>query len=128
MEVQSPRRRILIADDEPGVRRFVRSSLEPDYDIIEAVDGRKVVGIVESTAIDLVITDVCMPEKDGLETIQALRRTGRDVKIVAISGAFEGLFLNAARAFGAHATLSKPFGPAELLECVRSLLGEPEAA
>ena len=127
MDVQSSRRTILIADDEPGIRRFVRASLETDYEIIEAADGRKVAGIVQSRPVDLVITDVCMPEKDGLETIQALRSAGRELKILAISGAFDGLFLKAARAFGADATLAKPFGPDELVDCVNSLLGRQAA-
>lgn len=122
MEQGSVRRTVLIADDEPAVRRFVRASLEPYYDIVEAADGRKVTAVLATTPVDLVITDVCMPEKDGLETIQALRRINRDVKIVAISGAFDGLFLTAAKTFGANATLAKPFRPDELVQCVRGLL------
>jgi CheY-like chemotaxis protein len=63
-----------------------------------------------------------MPEKDGLETIQELRQLNSHAKILAISGAFDGLFLNAARVFGADATLEKPFGPLELKQCVGRLL------
>ncbi len=122
MEVKRLKRTVLIADDEPAVRRFVRDSLQPEYEIIEAANRREVPAIVESTPVDLVITDVCMPEQDGLETIRALRRASGDVKIVAISGAFDGLFLNVARAFGANAALPKPFGPTELVACVNTLL------
>lgn len=117
-----PKRTILIADDEVLVRGLMRDSLKWDYDILEADDGSKVMHIVETTPVDLVITDVCMPEKDGLETIQALRRMRRELKILAISGAFDGFFLSAARALGADAILEKPFDPAELARCVQTLL------
>lgn len=116
------KRRILVADDEPNIRRFIRDSLGGCYEILEASDGNGVFQILEQSPIDLVITDVCMPEKDGLETIQEIRRLKCGLKILAISGAFDGLFLNAARVFGADATLEKPFAPSQLVSCVHNLL------
>jgi CheY-like chemotaxis protein len=116
--------RILIADDEAEVREFMKASLngDTDYEILEAADGRAALAIVESLPVDLIITDVCMPERDGLEAIRALRRNGRPLKILAVSGAFDGFFLRTAKMFGADATLGKPFGPGELSACVTALL------
>jgi DNA-binding response OmpR family regulator len=120
------RPRILIADDEANVREFMKASLngDTDYEIFEAEDGRAALAIIESRPIDLMITDVCMPERDGLEAIRALRRNGRPLKILAVSGAFDGFFLRTAKMFGADATLGKPFGPGELSACVSALLQE----
>jgi DNA-binding response OmpR family regulator len=117
------RRTILIADDEPGMRRFIRDSLDGhDYEFLEAVNGHTAEHIVGQRRIDLVITDICMPDRDGLESIQAIRRMQARLKILAVSGAFDGLFLATARAFGADAALAKPFRSAELIECVNRLM------
>ncbi len=116
-------KRILIADDEPAMRRLIRDSLaDKTYEILEASDGRGVIKIIGQTQVDLIITDVCMPERDGLETIQEIRRMQTSSKILAVSGAFDGLFLAAARAFGADAALAKPFRPMDLVSCVDQLL------
>jgi CheY-like chemotaxis protein len=117
------RKTILIADDEPAMRRLIRDSLsEKSYEIVEAADGRAVIKMIQNASVDLIITDVCMPERDGLETIQAIRRLRVNTKILAVSGAFDGLFLAAARAFGADAALAKPFRPNDLADCVDQLL------
>jgi two-component system, chemotaxis family, chemotaxis protein CheY len=117
------RRTILIADDEPGMRCFIRDALAGnDYEFIEAVDGRSAQHIVERRRIDLIITDICMPDRDGLEAIQAIRQIQTQSKILAVSGAFDGLFLAAARAFGADAALAKPFRSSELIDCVSRLM------
>ncbi len=106
----------MIADDEPDVRELIRQSLEEerDYEILEAADGREALRMVEATPVDLIIIDVCMPEQDGLEAIQQLRKLRVAARILAVSGAFDGLFLAAARAFGADAALAKPFRPLDL--------------
>ncbi len=121
-----PRPTILIADDEADVREFIKICLsaESNYDILEAADGRAALAIVENQRVDLIITDVCMPERDGLEAIQALRRNGRPLKILAVSGAFDGFFLRTAKMFGADATLGKPFSPSQLSACVAALLND----
>jgi CheY-like chemotaxis protein len=121
-EHASAKPKILIADDESAVRGLIRDSLKFDYEVFEAENGSTAMQMMESVPMDLIITDVCMPEKDGLETIQALRRVQRRIKILAVSGAFDGFFLNAARVLGADAILEKPFHPHELLKCVQMLL------
>ena len=129
IEGVSLKRRILIADDEEMMRRLMRVSLDrPDYDIVEACDGHAAMKIIASTPIDLMITDLCMPEQDGLEIIRALRALHSNLKIVAVSGAFNGMFLAPACAFGADAALPKPFRPDQLVTCVEGLLGTPANA
>lgn len=107
------------------MRRLMRDSLAgTGYQILEAGDGYGVIRIIEDIPVDLIITDVCMPERDGLETIQEIRRLRMHSKILAVSGAFDGLFLAAARAFGADAALAKPFSPTDLANCVDQLLSQ----
>ena len=117
---------ILIIDDDALVRRALRKLLEyAGYEIIEAADGIEGVNLYERHEPDLIISDIFMPKKEGLETISELRSKHPDVKIIAISGG--GLpnqvdFLPTAELLGASHTLFKPFRSEELLKIVKKLL------
>jgi CheY-like chemotaxis protein len=114
---------IVIADDEEDVRCLVRQALEPlDSQVWEAGSGREVLRIMEKRPADVVILDLVMPEMEGLETLQLLRTRMPRSKILVISGAFGGGFLNCARLLGAQAALKKPFSCASLLAEVEALL------
>jgi CheY-like chemotaxis protein len=118
-----PAATIVVADDEPGVRSFLRKVLTAaGYRVLEANDGKQAVQHVESNGVSLVITDLAMPEQEGIETIRRLRHERPDLKIIAISGQFAGGVLAAARVLGANASLAKPIDPDELLRVVRRLL------
>ena len=115
--------RILMVDDEAGVRGFLRKVLEDDgYEVIEAGDGKQALRRARSGHVDLVITDLVMPELEGIETIRALRREVPGVRIIAISGAFGGQYLAMAQKLGAAAVLNKPVNAELLLARVAELL------
>ena len=120
------KRRILVIDDDGGVRYVMRRILErAGYDVALAGDGFEGIEQYRTDQADLVITDVFMPEKEGLETIRDLRREFPQAKVVAISAKEKGgslMVLPAAQELGAVRTLSKPFGEAELLEVVEAAL------
>ena len=115
---------ILVVDDDEGVRKLLEHLLTgAGYEIVAAANGREAVEVVRGRSIDLVITDLVMPEVEGIETIQALRSERPEVKIIAVSGAFGGKFLRAAVKLGASATLLKPIERDKLLSTVRAVLG-----
>lgn len=115
--------RILVVDDEPQVREVVRAILESaHYDIDEVSDGADVLPRVASWRPDMVITDLVMPETEGIGVIRQLRQTHPSVGIIAMSGARGGSYLPVARAMGADATIAKPFDPATLLQQVQHVL------
>ena len=115
--------RILVADDEAGVRGFLRIALERGgYEVIEAEDGKQAFELARGGKVDLVITDLVMPEQEGIETILALRKDVPGVGIIAMSGAFEGDFLAVARKLGAQAALRKPVNADVLLREVAEVL------
>jgi two-component system, cell cycle sensor histidine kinase and response regulator CckA len=119
----APRARILVADDEARVRGFLREVLTEDgYEVVEAANGKEAIEQARARVTDLVITDLVMPEQEGLETIQALRQDVPGTGIIAISGAFEGQFLKPAQLLGANAVLSKPINPKLLLATVAEVL------
>ena len=117
--------RILVVDDEEGVRSLLRHLLtEAGHSVVEAANGKEATERIRTEAIDLMITDLVMPEREGIETIMELHRTRPDLGIIAMSGAFGGQFLRAARLFGARATLAKPIDPDVLLAEVDGFLLE----
>ncbi len=124
--------RILVVEDDEPLRSVLRQILErTGHEVAEAADGRAALEIQRQKGADLVITDIIMPEVDGIETIMVLRREFPSVKIIAISGGSRvgpREFLNLARVLGAHRTLHKPFALQEMLDAVDELLGEGGAS
>ncbi len=119
-----PAVRILVVDDEESMRQFFRQVLSTaGYEVGLARNGEEALAQVEESRFDLVLMDLVMPEREGIETIELLRKGHPDLKIVAISGAFGGRFLKVAEALGAHATLLKPVSPELLLGIARSMTG-----
>ncbi len=121
---------ILVVDDDEMVRDALASALKRGgYTVLEAADGREAAARFSREAVDLVVTDILMPERDGLETIQALSRGAGSVPIIAMTGfsSRSSLYLEMARTFGAVRVLEKPFELSELLAVTRELLGAKAA-
>ncbi|MEC4890811.1 MAG: response regulator [Nitrospira sp.] len=115
---------ILIVDDEEPIRQLLRSILEGDgHQVIEAADGRECLTLYRQAPTDLVITDILMPERDGMEVTLELTREFLDAKVIAMTGATGGQnFLNVAKLFGARQLLQKPFGLQEVRHAVQYTL------
>ena len=117
--------RVLIIDDDEFVRKHIRTILErAGFIALEARNGDEGLIKVAEAVPDLVITDLLMPEKDGIETIIQLRKSHPDIKIIAMSGGGHVIgrdVLKSARLFGAAITLIKPFLADELLQAVHKL-------
>jgi CheY-like chemotaxis protein len=122
-------RHILVIDDDPMIRSSLRTVLEgKGYTVDTLPDGRRAVAMLEETRPDVVITDIVMPEAEGIETIVAIRSATLEVPIIAISGGGEILeaeFLDMALQLGATAALRKPFQLAQLLATLERLLKAP---
>jgi CheY-like chemotaxis protein len=115
-------RTILVAEDDPQMRRLVRVMLEEaGYRVLEAANGEQATAILAHGGVELMLVDILMPQKDGLETIGLARKNYRDVKTIAMSGARED-YLQVARLLGANAVIGKPFTREFLVETVRGLL------
>lgn len=120
--------RLILVEDDPQVRGMLSETLrEEGYDVVEASNGKEAVTLFRESPAELVITDIIMPEQDGVETIHALRREFPDVKIIAISGGSANIrgdyLLGTANALGAIKTFNKPVDMNELLETVKNVVG-----
>jgi len=123
--------RIVIIEDDDDLRPLLAQMiLRLGHEVFAEPDGKAGLRRVQACSPDLVITDMVMPEKEGVETILELRRDFPRVKIIAISGGgrLSGAnYLPMAKKLGAAAVLEKPFGRDELKEAVDRLLGQPSS-
>jgi DNA-binding response OmpR family regulator len=118
--------KILLVDDNNDFREMLGRVLgNAGHIVTHAANGNEAMRLVQDNAFEVVITDLIMPEKEGIETIMELRRKIPALKIIAMSGGgFNApeIYLNLARKLGAVQTLVKPFSGTELLAAVASVL------
>ncbi len=115
---------ILIVDDDAPIRTLLHRILEEDgHQIREAANGEIGLRLYRDSPADLVITDIMMPERDGMEVTLALTQEFLDARVIAITGATgDQNFLNVAKLFGARRVIQKPFTPEEVRRAVRFVL------
>jgi CheY-like chemotaxis protein len=126
-----PRPLILVVDDEPMVREWVCAVLEEEgYRVAVAADGDQALVIIRQEAPVLMVLDMFMSGKEGLETIIELRKEHHSIKILATSGGpIHGFdVLKIARLFGAHAVFAKPFSAEVLLDEIAKVLNQSDPA
>jgi len=118
---------ILLVEDEEQLRSMLREVLQSaGHEVREAENGKIALNAFAAQPAELVITDLIMPEKEGLEIIRELKRGKTDVKIIAISGGGRNNaqdYLELAKRFGADHILAKPFSNREILEVIEKVLG-----
>lgn len=116
---------ILVIDDEELIRETIRMKLEQNgHRVLEAANGAEGLKALDES-VDLVVTDIIMPEQEGIETIRKIRHRNPAVGIIAISGGGRTRnfgFLDFAKKLGANGTLSKPFTGTQLLALVETTL------
>ena len=120
--------RILVIDDDNQICVLLRTVLErAGHEVEVALDGRSAIRLFEQNPTDLVVTDILMPDMEGVETILELRRRFPEVKVIAISGGGRisaETYLDSAKRFGAHAALTKPIEEEVLLATINRLIAE----
>lgn len=118
--------RILIIEDDVQIREMLRQTMEREgYEVVDAPNGKVAMKIQREKPAALIITDLIMPEKEGIETIRELRQDFQDIKIIAISGGGRigpEEYLQMAKMLGAQRTFAKPIERKVLLDAVRELL------
>lgn len=124
--------RILVIDDDDQLRSFIITLLKRrGFDVTGVISGREGKTLLDRERFDLIITDLLMPDEEGLGTIRWVRARGpAQPKIIAISGggSERACYLQHATMFGADATLAKPFSPPDLLELIGRLLSSAQPA
>ncbi len=121
-------KRILVIDDDEFFREMLLAMIEREgYIVDEAEDGEIGIEKHRENRYDLIITDIIMPNKEGIGTIMELKADYPDVKIIAVSGGGRVVpnnYLSIAEKLGAHKTLTKPFERSELIASIQELIGK----
>ena len=123
---------ILIMDDEEAILGFLKERLMYEgFNVLTAIDGIEGLKLFNENQIDLVITDIIMPRKEGIETIIEMKKICPDIKIIAMSGGGRNQpesYLGLAKYAGAKYTFTKPFKTSDLLEAIYELLKEEKTS
>jgi CheY-like chemotaxis protein len=119
--------KILIVDDDPVIREMLSLTLTDEgHETIVAGNGNEALTTIETTTPDLIITDIIMPEKEGLQLIRELRKKNKDIKIIAMSGGTPMMdgeqLLQISTMFGANRSFTKPVERIELVAAINELL------
>jgi CheY-like chemotaxis protein len=119
-----------VIDDDPNIRQMLHHMLEREgFEVSTASNGNEALAMFRAQPADLVITDIIMPEKEGIETIRELKGAFPDTKIIAISGGGRvgpSDYLKMAKLLGAQRTIAKPFDRSEMLSAVKEAIGATE--
>ena len=111
----------LAIDDKQAALGYLRQALElQGYEVLTARNGKEALGLIDGQAPDAVLTDLFMPEMDGIETIGALRRRWPEIRVIAMSGRPGVDYLKVARELGVTHTLRKPFEIDDLLAALKA--------
>jgi DNA-binding response OmpR family regulator len=120
--------KILLIDDDEGLRPMLARCLKKHgHEVAEAANGEEGLAVIARNPVELVITDLVMPEKEGVETIRFLRANHPTVRVIAISGLSgrTDFYLKLAAKFGADLTLAKPFSLEKFENAVARMLAKP---
>jgi DNA-binding NtrC family response regulator len=124
--------RVLLIDDEPMVRKIVRKMLErAGHEVVDVENGRAGLDQLERATIDLIVTDIIMPDVEGIEVLMTVRERHPSIAVIAMSGGGRMGnvdFLEVAMKLGAVATLQKPFTSGALLEAIDQSFGRQKVA
>ncbi len=124
--------RVLVVDDDRLVRMTLKLALQrARHEVVEAQDGLEAIEALDRAKVDAVVTDIIMPEVDGIGLILALRKRAPGLKVIAISGGGRTQnmdFLRMAKALGAHFALAKPFTAEDIQQAVDAVLTADVAA
>ncbi|PIE02885.1 MAG: response regulator [Acidobacteria bacterium] len=121
----SDKKSILIIEDDRQLRQLLKIFLSNEpFEVAAVENGSAGIAYFRENGADMVITDIIMPEKDGIETLREIRKVNKNIKVIAISGGGrigpEG-YLKTAQLLGANATLQKPFKRAEFLDTINRI-------
>jgi CheY-like chemotaxis protein len=116
-------KKVLLVDDDPGLRVIGQMSLECDFEVIIAADGKSALEQLAAEAPDLVLLDMMMPGMDGLETLARMKEKSPDVKVIFLTAKVQSHEMESYKDKGVLGVISKPFDPLTLVDEIRSVLG-----
>jgi CheY-like chemotaxis protein len=127
MEQVSVKKKVLIVDDEPNVRRLSRKILNNTFDVVEAEDGRQAIEIAVTQQPDVILMDMMMPRMDGLSACHAIKKdpTTQSIPVIMVTAIGFELNIKLSQQMGATGYVTKPFSSQDLLDKIGEVLLTP---
>jgi CheY-like chemotaxis protein len=127
MEQVSVKKKVLIVDDEPNVRRLSRKILNNTFDVVEAEDGRQAIEIAVTQQPDVILMDMMMPRMDGLSACHAIKKdpTTKSIPVIMVTVIGFELNIKLSQQMGATGYVTKPFSSQDLLDKIGEVLTTP---
>ena len=127
MEQADAKKKILIVDDEPSVRRLSRKILSNTFDVVEAEDGRQAIEIAVTQQPDVILMDMMMPRMDGLSACHAIKKdpTTKSIPVIMVTVIGFELNIKLSQQMGATGYVTKPFSSQDLLDKIAEVLTTP---
>lgn len=125
---QDDKKKILIVDDEPHVRRLVRTVLSKDFTVLEAEDGKQAIEIAATQKPDLILMDIMMPRMDGYTSCSAIKNdpTTKSIPVLMVTALGFELNVKLGQQMGADGYMTKPFTAQDLFDKIAEFLPAPE--
>ena len=127
MERVITKKKVLIVDDEPNVRRLSRKILSNTFDVVEAEDGRQAIEIANTQKPDVILMDMMMPKMDGLSACHAIKKdpTTKSIPVIMVTAIGFELNIKLSQQMGATGYVTKPFSSQDLLDKIGEVLLTP---
>ena len=124
MEQVDTKKKVLIVDDEPNVRRLSRKILSNTFDVVEAEDGKQAIEIAKNQKPDVILMDMMMPKMDGLTACHAIKKdpTTKSIPVIMVTAIGFELNIKLSQQMGATGYVTKPFTPKDLLDKIAQVL------
>ena len=124
MEQVDTKKKVLIVDDEPNVRRLSRTILSKKFDVCEAEDGKQAVEIANAQQPDVILMDMMMPKMDGLTACHLIRKdpATKSIPVIMVTAVGFELNIKLSQQMGANGYVTKPFAPKDLLDKIEQVL------
>ena len=127
MEQIVTKKKVLIVDDEPNVRRLSRTILSKNFDVVEAEDGKQAIDIANTQQPDVILMDMMMPKMDGLTACHAIKKdpATKSIPVIMVTAIGFELNIKLSQQMGATGYVTKPFTPNDLLDKIEQVLATP---
>jgi len=127
MEQVITKKKVLIVDDEPNVRRLSRTILSKNFDVVEAEDGKQAIESANTQQPDVILMDMMMPKMDGLTACHAIKKdpATKSIPVIMVTAIGFELNIKLSQQMGATGYVTKPFTPNDLLDKIEQVLATP---
>ena len=127
MEQVDTKKKVLIVDDEPNVRRLSYKILSKKFDVIEAEDGKQAIEIANTQKPDVILMEMMMPKMDGLTACHAIKKdpATKSIPVIMVTAIGFELNIKLSQRMGATGYVTKPFSPQDLLDKIAQVLATP---